>query len=541
MTEGLAFYLRLSMADGDLGKDNKDESNSIENQRLLLQSYVEASDELDGEALEYIDDGYTGTNFRRPAFQRMIEDAKKGKVHTILVKDLSRLGRDYIGVGDYLEQIFPVLGIRFIAVNTNYDSNKYIGKTMGLDMAVNNLVNSMYSKDISKKIKSAYRTKWKQGITTGGRPIYGYTKDEKAKGGWKIDPVAAEVVRLVFAKANENWSTRMICDQLNEKGYDTPSLHRDKQNIYGGKRKVTDSECIWDLCMVRSILQRYEYTGAFVHNRRETVQVGTNITRSVPEHQKVVIEDGHEAIITREEYQNAQAAIQFMTKAKFKIDNQYPLRGKIRCGVCKLAMSYLEMAYESVFYCHHKLKTGKYSSCNGEYIPTKEIDRAVLNTLRVQLKLLRELGVYAEETKETHSHSGVSERKRMERDIEIYKAERIRQYEVYAEGIVSRESYLTKKAELTEKIDTLQEALDCARSLMTEEAELCGEIAHINRQAEESMVTDTLTKEMADAFIEMVYVYDNKTVEVEFKFDDLLKKAAEKFARRGNDDEADEK
>ena len=130
MTDGLAFYLRLSMADGDLGKDNKDESNSIENQRLLLQSYVEASDEFEGEATEYIDDGYTGTNFRRPAFQRMIEDAKKGKIHTILVKDLSRLGRDYIGVGDYLEQIFPVLGIRFIAVNTNYDSNKYIGKTI---------------------------------------------------------------------------------------------------------------------------------------------------------------------------------------------------------------------------------------------------------------------------------------------------------------------------------------------------------------------------------------------------------------------------
>ncbi len=541
MTEGLAFYLRLSMADGDLGKDNKDESNSIENQRLLLQSFVEASDEFDGEATEYIDDGYTGTNFRRPAFQRMIEDAKKGKIHTILVKDLSRLGRDYIGVGDYLEQIFPVLGVRFIAVNTNYDSNKYIGKTMGLDMAVNNLVNSMYSRDISKKIKSAYRTKWKQGVTTGGNPPYGYVKDKKARGGWRIDEKAAEVIRLIFGKANEGWTTRRICNFLNEIGYDTPSLHKEKQNQYGGRRKVADAECIWDLNMIRSILQRYEYTGAFVHNRRETVQVGTNITRSVPEHQKVVIEDGHDAIITREEYHNAQAAIQFMTKAKFKIENQFPLRGKIRCGVCKLAMSYLEMSYGSVFYCHHKIKTGKYSSCTGEYIPTNEIDRAVLNTLRVQLKLLRELGVYIEETKGTHTQGGASERKRMERDIEIYKAERIRQYEAYAEGVVSREQYLGKKAELTEKIDTLQEALDCMRVLMSEEAELSDEVAHINRQADENMVADKLTKEMADAFIEMVYVYDSKTVEVEFKFDDLLKKTAEKFVRRGNDDETDEK
>ena len=139
----IAFYLRLSMADGDLGKDNKDESNSIENQRLLLQSYLDANDDMPNEAVEYVDDGYTGTNFKRPAFQQMIEDAKKGKVHTIIVKDLSRLGRDYIGVGDYLDQIFPVLGIRFIALNSNYDSNKYIGKTMGLDVAVSNLVNAL--------------------------------------------------------------------------------------------------------------------------------------------------------------------------------------------------------------------------------------------------------------------------------------------------------------------------------------------------------------------------------------------------------------
>jgi len=104
MSAGLAFYLRLSMADGDLGKDNKDESNSIENQRELLQSFVESKEEFTDEIFEYIDDGYTGTNFNRPAFRRMIEDAKKGRIHTILVKDLSRLGRDYIGVGDYLEQ-----------------------------------------------------------------------------------------------------------------------------------------------------------------------------------------------------------------------------------------------------------------------------------------------------------------------------------------------------------------------------------------------------------------------------------------------------
>lgn len=129
-------YLRLSIADGDLGKDNKDESNSIDNQRTLLVNFVQDRDDLSDEYIEYVDDGYSGTNFERPAFKRMIEDAKTGKIDTIIVKDFSRFGRDYIGVGDYLEQVLPILGIRFISLNNNYDSNDYLGKTMGMDMAI---------------------------------------------------------------------------------------------------------------------------------------------------------------------------------------------------------------------------------------------------------------------------------------------------------------------------------------------------------------------------------------------------------------------
>ena len=120
----IAIYLRLSEADGDLGVDGKDESNSIENQRTLLHNYIDAREDLDGEIVEYVDDGYSGTNFDRPSFKRMIEDAKKGKIQVIIVKDLSRLGRDYIVAGDYIEQIFPMLQIRFIAANNGYDSGK---------------------------------------------------------------------------------------------------------------------------------------------------------------------------------------------------------------------------------------------------------------------------------------------------------------------------------------------------------------------------------------------------------------------------------
>ena len=524
-----AFYLRLSMADGDLGKDNKDESNSIENQRELLQSYIAANDEFDVDVVEYVDDGYTGTNFNRPSFRRMIEDAKKGRIQTILVKDLSRLGRDYIGVGDYLEQIFPVLGVRFIAVNSNYDSNKYVGKTMGLDVAVNNLVNSLYSRDISKKVKAGFRARWKQGIGTAGRPPYGYDKDPTARGSWRIVPEAAAIVKLIFEMAAEGRNTRVIVDYLNEQKYDTPSIHREKKNQFGGIRKVSDEECMWTISMVRTILRRYEYTGAFVHSQRENIQLGSNVTRVVPENQRYIIEDGHDSIVSKELYHEAQAAVKNVQKPKFKMDTDYPLKGKIRCGVCRLAMSYLEMAYEAVYYCSHKFQTGDKSKCCDQYIPVKSIDHAVYNTLKSHLKALRELGLQIEENKNSSAQTFTADAKHMEREMDVYKAERIRQYEAYAEGVISREQYMEKREGLSAKIDSLQTALERIRTLIEEDTMMSEQMGKFNDKAEESMIHDVLTKEMANAFIETVYVYDEKTIEVEFKFDDLLQEAAKKL------------
>ena len=293
---------------------------------------------------------------------------------------------------------------------------------------------------------------------------------------------------------------------------------------------MADSECLWDIGKIRTILRRYEYTGAFVHSHRECLQVGSHITRAVPEHRQIVIEDGHDAIISRELYESAQTSIQPMRKPGFKTGNDYPLRGKIRCGVCRLAITRIELAYDAVYYCSHKTKSGRKSNCCDKYISAREIDSAVLRCLKTQLKVLRELGVQMEEAKGTAMQDVTADIRRMERDVETYKAERIRQYEAYADGVISRETYLAKKEELTEKIDSLQTALDRLRSLIEEDNTMTDKFAKINEQAEQSMMFDTLTKEMSDAFIETVYVYDEKKIEVEFKFDDLLQEAAKKWA-----------
>ena len=158
----IAAYQRISRADGDLGKDGKDKSNSIENQKELILRYISCKESLQNvPVMDFVDDGYTGSNFDRPGFQQMMDGVRNGKIDTIIVKDLSRFGRDYIGVGEYMEQIFPLLGVRLIAINDNYDSNNYKGTTLGMDVVVSNLVNTMYCRDAGKKLRTANQVKWR--------------------------------------------------------------------------------------------------------------------------------------------------------------------------------------------------------------------------------------------------------------------------------------------------------------------------------------------------------------------------------------------
>lgn len=273
MNDKIAIYLRLSLADGDLKKGSKDESNSIENQRMLLHDYIGKQEDLFGEIIEYVDDGYTGTNFNRPAFQKMIVDLKQGDIKVIMVKDLSRLGRDYIGVGDYIEQIFPLMGVRFIAVNNSFDSMKLNNGTPGIEVAVSNLVNNMYSRDIAKKIRAALETNWKNGKATCTNVPFGYVWNKKGGQRWEIDPEAAPCVKKVFELALSGRNTTQIAYGMNELNLPTPGLYAKRKNLLMGSNPIIapDSEMLWNAAIVWRILRRYEYTGALVMGRRKKI------------------------------------------------------------------------------------------------------------------------------------------------------------------------------------------------------------------------------------------------------------------------------
>ena len=530
-----AFYLRLSIADGDLGKDGKDESNSIENQRSLLESFMKQHEELDSEVIEYIDDGYSGTRFDRPAFIRMIEDAKKKRFQTILVKDLSRLGRDYIVVGDYIDQIFPTLGVRFIAVNSNYDSNNYIGKTLGLDMTVSNLVNTLYSRDLSKKVKSAVMSKWKQGKTTCGNPPYGFIKDMNARGTWAIDPEAANIIKWVFEMAVNGYNTKAIVNQLNKHKIPTPAKYRLMNGRYPGRIKTAESELLWSTTKIRDVLQRYEYTGAFVHNRRVIIRPGSNSSRKTSHSELIIIEDAHDAIISKETFYKAQEIFQKQRQHSVRVPNTYLLKGKVRCGNCRLALAYQSNLYDPIFYCPHALNTGDSCNCCKDYYSERRIEEVVLAAVQEQMKVVKHL---YESAGKTGAHRRIDCTKRikaLKRLCEIKREDITNLYISYAEGFISLDSFNERKGRKTSEIKELEEELARLNADKIQETEKRDEINGLYRMADSILAEDKLTEEMVKNLVNMIYVYDPDHIEVELAFSDLVEAAVKSCEKKSSD------
>lgn len=520
---GIGIYLRLSLSDEDLGKNSKDESNSIENQRTLLREFIESREEFDGEVFEYVDDGYSGTNFNRPAFKRMIEDAKTGKIKTIITKDLSRFGRDYIGVGDYLEQIFPSLGIRFIAVNSNYDSNNYIGNTLGLDTSISNLINTMYSKDLSKKIKSAYQTRWKKGISTATIPPYGYMRGEK-KTDWVIDPDAAKIVRRIFKLASDGKKTSYIAEYLNKKKTMTPAVYcKEKYYELANIYSVVCKEPLWDTSIVRRIVKNYEYTGAMVHGNYINMSIGTRKMKKAPEQDLLIVENVHPAIVSKEQYEKAQMIFPVMKKRAMTIDHKNILGGMIRCGNCNLIMAYSPQSDN--IYCAHKTKVGSQSTCSNEKYEAKIIEGLVTKAIKTQLSLLFSLRNEIADDKEKEFKEYDKTVKKLKSDIEYLKDEKLRSYESFATGKTKKEAYISLKEDIDRQLNNFQEKLYSLTSSKEDSDELVFEINRLQTKTDSFVSGKPLTREMAVALIEGIVLFDREHMDIKFKFEDMLERA----------------
>lgn len=448
-----AKYIRLSSEDSDLGQEGKTESNSVTNQRNLLDAFINRTPELaDTRVIEFCDDGWSGKNFERPAVQEMIAQVRAGKIQCIIVKDLSRFGRDYLTVGNYISCVFPFLGVRFIAVNDGFDSIRP-ADVDSLETSFKTLLYDLYSRDLSRKVRSAKRQRAERGDFLSPFAPYGYVKDPNDKHRLIIDPDAAKVVRHIFQLAADGQNSEQIAATLNREAILTPMLYKRAAGCSRTRWPSVFEDNFWTCHAVAKILRDERYLGTNVFGKRIRDRVGNVHTVKVSREDWITVEDTHEGIVTREEFDRAQAALKaYMERGEIK-KHDWPLYGKVRCGVCGHAMDY-NTGRQMYFHCRTPRNNAAFH-CAGR-TPENEILGAVAEGLQTQALMAVDLRRLWEEQHRHQKKDTAAIRKSLG-GLRARHQQLCQQinglYESFALGDTSKAEYLAAKAAAVQQRD----------------------------------------------------------------------------------------
>ena len=390
-----AIYVRLSIENS--GKD--DDGDSIANQISFCKAYLAEHTDLKLYDI-YEDNGEKGTNFDRPEFKRMMDDIRSGKVKCVLVKDLSRFGRDYIEAGEYLEKIFPFMGIRFISITDGYDSLNCDDAESALMIPLKNMINDVYAKDISRKIITSFRARQEKGEFLPAFAPYGYVKSKEVAYRYEIDQETAPYVRMIFEWKAEGVSHNEICKRLNDMGAVTPARRKVDLGIWRAEKY---KHTVWHGRTIIDIMKNPTYTGCIVYGRiPKSLYEGIKMHRA-PEEEWRYVPDAHEPIISQELFDKVQKMFADRAeKFKAKMDENAPLRelvtnhfkGKIYCGDCGKRMRFVKPTDKrypvdqdhAVYVCGGYLDSG-YSRCSRHSIRYPVVADAVLAAINIQLEL----------------------------------------------------------------------------------------------------------------------------------------------------------
>lgn len=509
----IALYIRLSDADEDVKKGKSGESNSISAQRRLLLEFVSDRQEFKGQEIkEFFDDGYTGRDFKRPGFLQMMEEAENGKIVCIVVKDFSRLGRDYLEVGNYMEYIFPKLGIRFISVNDGYDSDESFGMTGGMDVAFKNLIYHLYSKDLSQKVKSAIRTRNLRGECTYGMVCYGYKKADEDVHKLVVVPEQAEVVKQIFTLYLSGKSEQAIAKILNDNGVLSPARSRGYTKVGKNFEYI-----LWHGNTITQVLKNEIYTGTLIFHRYETNGNGKNCVELDKSHW-IIHENAVEAIISKDDFEEAQEKIALkktLTYGKRKGVNLF------RCAICGYNLQTAQ-AREPKLYCYRKNVVSE-CSCSNINPYRREIENTVLKVVKEMVMVIE-----AEVKRQPNMKTGQEEKNItvILKEMERIKNRKLSLYEIFRDGNLTKEQYLKQKQEDEEKFNKLERDLwDLEAKKKAKEVEC----EKIQNEAAEISKAGKLDKFDADALsrvIESIIVYPDNHIEIVWKSDDIFKEIA---------------
>ncbi len=471
MADTIAIYIRVSLEDDDL-HDGKAESNSITNQRELLRSFIAGKEEFAGCRIkEFFDDGFTGRNFDRPGFQDMITECRKGNVKCILIKDLSRLGRNYVEVGNLLEQLFPFLGVRVISVNDGYDSDSFNGQTGGIDVAFKNLVYNLYSRDLSQKVKSAMLTRMKRGEYMAPFGLFGYKKSGDDIHKLVIDEEAAFIVRRIFLMVIEGKPRREIVKLLNEENVPTPAVYKQQKGCTrdwfpDGKKGG------WNTSMVAKIIRDERYAGHMVSHKKEYESFESKRQISVDKSEWIIKRNTHEGIVTQEEFDRANANMNHVRQGKKENPANKTNFSVIICPHCGLTLRPGNKK-DNYMYCptgrnHHD------SPCRNVRIGKEKVEDTLVQLVRNQAEMLVTAEMLMKQKRNSLPEKEQPETmlKRLQAELKKLESDKISGYESYKDGKMTREAFVErKKAADKRKKEILSLMDEMEARLLTEDME----------------------------------------------------------------------
>ncbi|WZL72466.1 recombinase family protein [Clostridiaceae bacterium 35-E11] len=504
-----AVYCRLSREDED-----SFESESIKNQRDLLRKYVLNQ----GWKLVdiYIDDGYTGTNFNRPDFQRLIKDIEKGKINLVITKDLSRLGRDYISTGYYLEKYFPEKDIRYIALNDAIDT---FASSAGNDISpFKSVINDMYARDISNKVRSVMDTKKREGKFIGAFAPFGYKKDLNDKNKLVIDQEVAPIIKRIFHMYLKDHGISNIAHTLNSERIMTPTEYKARKTNYKG----TASTNLWTHATVRSILQNPTYKGCMTQNKQKKVSYKSKKHKLLPEGCWVVVDHTHEPIIDPKTFDDVQKLRKRKNNENYNGKKELKLfSGFVFCGDCGSYMTYNKTSAAYYLICsRYKRHTSEY--CTRHAIKEDDLKEIILDDIKTfvdysvdKQKLLKEA---KNSTGKSPKNQVLQEIKMLEIKLtEIKKAVR-NLYTDKVKGIIDEEEFIEIKKEFAKEKDVLNKRYEWLQKKHEAYTDRKSEVERMAASVEEVINIKELNRYILEQLIAQIEIYEDQQVKIHYTF-----------------------
>lgn len=520
-TYNAAVYVRLSKEDIDTAYARKAESDSISNQKQLIFDFLKNKPEINIVSVR-VDDGYTGTNYDRPAFQLMLDDIKAGAVNCVVVKDLSRFGREYIDAGKYIDRLFPYYGVRLIAINDGVDTiTKDASNEFGI--TVKNLFNDNYCRDISIKTRSNLNVKRKNGEFTGAFAPYGYKRSETVHNKLVVDEYPASVVQDIFKWKLSGMSQDGIAKKLNELGVLSPMEYKRSMGLnYKSGFKVKE-KTLWTAVTVRRILTNELYIGTLIQGVRTTPNYKVKVVKINEKKDWCVIEENHEALVTEKTFDLVQRLLLLDTRTSPNEERVFPLAGLMECADCGSPLvKKLTTSGKKKYSYYMCSKNKQQHTCSSHRIKADDLENTVLAVLQNQIQMVIQMNDCLEMIgnlpfRKINLKKAEERLEKIEDEISKYRRLKVSLYEDMKDGLVSKEDYIDIGTQYEERIKNAEQSKNQVRKEMDKLISNTSEQQIWMQDFIEHKNLTTLSRTAAVELIEKVLIYEDKKIEVQFR------------------------